>query len=305
MRHNTSRLLPVLSLVAFGTADAQLVQLPDWDTVEIKTDDLGSGIYMLEGFGGNIGVSIGEDGIILIDDEYAPLTEKIVAALRRLSDRPIRFVINTHWHGDHTGGNENLGKMGALILSHDNAREILALGTIDEASGERVLPPPKSLPVVTFNDSVTFHMNGQTVHAFHIDPAHTNGDVVVHFIEADVIHTGDAYFNGFYPFIDVEHGGSVNGMIAFYDRLLAMSGPDTRIMPGHGPVAGRDDVRHYQNMLKTVRDRVARAIAEGQSLDDLIAAEPLADLDAEWGGNLVKAPMLLSMIYADLSREQP
>jgi len=305
MRPTTSLLLLSLSLLAFGAAEAQLVQLPDWDTVEIRTDDLGGGIYMLEGFGGNIGVSVGEDGIILIDDEYAPLTEKIVAALRTLSDRPIRFVINTHWHGDHTGGNENLGEMGALILSHDNAREILALGTIDEASGERVLPAPESLPVVTFNDTVTFHMNGQTVHAFHIEPAHTNGDVVVHFIEADVIHTGDAYFNGFYPFIDVEHGGSVNGMIAFYDRLLEMAGPETKIMPGHGPVADREDVRRYQAMLKTVRDRVAGAIAEGQSLDDLVAAEPLADLDEEWGGNLIKAPMLLSMVYADLSRAQP
>jgi len=305
MMNRNNLCMALAAAIAVSTAQAQLVKLPDWETVEIKTDDLGSGIYMLEGFGGNIGVSVGDDGIFLIDDEYAPLTEKITAALRKLGDGPIRFVINTHWHGDHTGGNENLGKLGALILSHDNARKTLAEGTIDESSGERVFPPLKALPVVTFNDTVTFHLNGQTVHAFHIEPAHTDGDVVVHFIEADVIHTGDAYFNGFYPFIDVEHGGSVNGMISFYDRLLALAGPDTKIMPGHGPVANRGDVLRYQAMLKTVRDRVAEAIARGQSLDELIAAGPLADLDPEWGGNLIKAPMLLSMIYADLSRANP
>ncbi len=298
------RLAMVLAtaIATMGIAQAQLIKLPDWDTVEMKTVDLGSGIYMLEGFGGNIGVSVGADGVFLIDDQYAPLTPKVVAAIEKLSDQPIRFVINTHWHGDHTGGNENLGKMGALIVAHDNARAVLALGSKDEASGKWLPPPAKSLPVETFNDTVTFYLNGQTVHVFHIAPAHTDGDVVVHFREANVIHTGDAYFNGFYPFIDVEHGGSIDGMIAFYDQLLALADADTKIIPGHGPVATRADVQRYQAMLKTVRDRVAAAIAAGQSLEDLTAANPLADLDPEWGGNLIKAPVLLSMVYADLSR---
>ena len=290
------------ALFALNTAQAQLVKLPDWDTVEITTVYLGSGIYMLEGFGGNIGVSVGADGVFLIDDQYAPLTAKVVAAIEKLSDQPVRFVINTHWHADHTGGNENLGKMGALIVAHDNARAVLALGSTDETSGKWVPPPAKSLPVETFNDTVTFYLNGQTVHVFHIKPAHTDGDVVVHFLEANVIHTGDAYFNGFYPFIDVDHGGSIDGMIAFYDQLLALADADTKIIPGHGPVANRDDVKSYQVMLKTVRDRVAAAIAAGQSLEDLTAANPLADLDPEWGNNLIKAPMLLSMVYTDLSR---
>jgi glyoxylase-like metal-dependent hydrolase (beta-lactamase superfamily II) len=290
------------TIATMGIAQAQLVKLPDWDTVEITTVDLGNGIYMLEGFGGNIGVSVGTDGVFLIDDQYAPLTPKVVTAIEKLSDQPIRFVINTHWHADHTGGNENFGKMGALIVAHDNARAVLALGSKDETSGKLVPPPAKSLPVETFNDTVTFYLNGQTVHVFHIAPAHTDGDAVVHFREANVIHTGDAYFNGFYPFIDVEHGGSIDGMIAFYDQLLALADTDTRIIPGHGPVATRADVQSYQAMLKIVRDRVAAAIAAGQSLEDLTAANPLADLDPQWGDNLIKAPLLLSMVYADLSR---
>jgi glyoxylase-like metal-dependent hydrolase (beta-lactamase superfamily II) len=294
----------VASVAAIGTAEAQLVQLPDWDTVDITTFDLGNGIYMLEGFGGNIGVSVGEDGVFLIDDQYAPLTPKIIAAIKELSDQPIRFVINTHWHDDHTGGNENLGKLGALIVAHDNTRAVLVLARMDEALQKKVAPPPESLPVISFDNTVTFHLNGETIHVFHIDSAHTDGDAVVHFREADVIHTGDAYFNGFYPFIDVAHGGSIDGMIAFYDQLIALSGPNTRIIPGHGPVAARDDVQRYQTMLKTVRDRVAEAIAQGQSLEELIAAEPLADLDPEWGDNLIKAPLLLTIVHADLSGAQ-
>lgn len=291
----------VAIVATVGNSQAQSIQFPDWDTVKIKTFDLGNGIYMLEGFGGNIGVSVGEDGVFLVDDQYAPLTPKIIAAIKKLSDQPIRFVINTHWHGDHTGGNENLGKLGTTIVAHDNARTLLALERMDDALHKMVAPAPESLPVITFDSTVTFHLNDETIHVFHIAPAHTDGDVVVHFLDADVIHTGDAYFQGFYPFIDVEHGGSIDGMIAFYDQLMALAGPDTRIIPGHGPIATRDDVRIYQAMLKTVRERVADSIAAGQSLDELIAAEPLADLDAKWGGNLIKAPMLLSMVHADLS----
>lgn len=292
-------------VVVFGTADiatAQLVELPDWDAVTITTYDLGSGIYMLEGFGGNIGVSAGKDGVFLIDDQYAPLTQKVIAAIEKLTEQPIRFVINTHWHGDHTGGNENLGKSGALIVSHDNTRTVLALARMDEAPNGKVPPSPESLPVITFDSTVTFHLNDETIRVFHIEPAHTDGDVVVHFRDANVIHTGDAYFNGFYPFIDVEHGGSIDGMIAFYDQLLSLADAQTKIIPGHGAVANRGDVQRYQTMLKTVRTRVADAIEEGLSLEELITSEPLADLDPEWGGNLIKAPMLLSIVHADLSR---
>lgn len=286
-----------------GAAQAQ-VELPDWDTVEIKTIDLGGGVYMLEGFGGNIGVLAGDDGVILVDDQYAMLTEKIVAAVTALSAAPVRFVINTHWHPDHTGGNENLGAAGAIIVAHDESRRIMLFTQEDEELKQQIHFAPGDIPVITFSRTATFHINGETVEVRHIAPAHTSGDAIVIFKNADVIHTGDAYFNGFYPFIDVRFGGSIDGMIAFYDELLALAGPDTQIIPGHGPVAGRDDVRDYQAMLRQVRDRVAKAIADGVSLDDLIAAEPLADLDPKWGGNLIKAEGLLRMVHGDLSRGQ-
>ncbi len=285
-------------LFSISASKAQVV-LPDWETVEIKTFDLGGGIYMLEGFGGNIGVSAGEDGVIIIDDQYAPLTGKVMAAIRRLSDKPIRFVLNTHWHPDHTGGNERLGKEGAVIIAHDKTRDFMTAAQLIDGLKEAF--PDAAIPVATFSDTLTFHMNGETIRAFHVPNAHTAGDAVVHFQEADVIHTGDAYFNGFYPFIDVERGGSIDGMIAFYEDLIAMAGPQTKIIPGHGAVANRDNVRTYQEMLIDVRGRVAAAIEAGTSLEDLIAAEPLKDLDPVYGGNIIKAPDFLAMVFRELS----
>jgi glyoxylase-like metal-dependent hydrolase (beta-lactamase superfamily II) len=216
----------------------------DFESVEIKTTRVASGIYMLEGRGGNLGVSIGSDGAFLIDDQFAPLTEKILAAIRKLSGAPIRFVLNTHWHGDHTGGNENLGKAGALIVAHENVRERMSVEQFIEAFGRRVDPsPPGALPVVTFTDAVTFHLNGDEIHAFHVPPAHTDGDSIVHFRIANVVHTGDTYFNGRYPFIDLSTGGTIDGVIAAADRLLELCDTETRIIPSrdarHGSRPGR------------------------------------------------------------------
>ena len=299
------------ALLATGVALAGLlsppavaqVVLPDWDTVEIKTHDLGHGIYMLEGFGGNIGASVGADGIFLVDDQYAPLTAKVKAALARLSDRPVRFVINTHWHPDHTNGNEHLGAAGAIIVAHDNTRRHLMTAMTMQDLAPLLRPSPKALPILTFNDTVTFHWNGDTVRVLHIPPAHTDGDAIVHFLRADVIHVGDAYFNGFYPFLDVENGGDIDGMIAFLGDLAAIAGPETRIVPGHGPVAGREDVIAYRKDLVTIRNRVAAAIRAGTSLEDLIAASPLADLNPRYAGEVVGEADVLTMVYRSLSRK--
>ncbi|MFQ5347229.1 MAG: MBL fold metallo-hydrolase [Rhodothalassiaceae bacterium] len=291
--------------LAAGLAAPALAQvvLPDWETVEIRTHDLGHGIYMLEGFGGNIGASVGDDGIFLVDDQYAPLTEKVKAALARLSDKPVRFVINTHWHPDHTNGNEHMGEAGAIIVAHDKTRKhLMAAMTMDDLA-PLLRPSPRALPILTFNDTVTFHWNGDTVRVVHIPPAHTDGDAIVQFAGADVIHVGDAYFNGFYPFLDVENGGDIDGMIAFLSDLAAMAGPGTRIIPGHGPVAGREDVIAYRRDLVTIRNRVAAAIDAGTSLEDLIAASPLADLNPRYAGEVVGEADVLTMVYRSLRRK--
>lgn len=299
-----NRVLPAVMLVTAtlaGSAAAQVV-LPDWDTVEIRDTDLGHGIHVLEGFGGNIGVSAGVDGVILVDDQYAPLSAKVKAAVARISGAPLRFVINTHWHPDHTNGNEEMGAAGALIVAHDATRRHLASAMTMEGLAEALRPTPAALPVLTFKDSVTFHINGQTVKVIHIAPAHTDGDAIVHFVEADVIHVGDAYFNGFYPFIDVDGGGDIDGMIAFLGELAAMAGETTRIVPGHGPVAGREDVVAYRRVLLTIRERVAAAIDAGTSLEALIAEHPLADLNPIYAGDVVGEADVLAMVHASLMK---
>ena len=296
--------LAVLAMAAGPTLGKPLVTLPDWKTVKVTTQDLGHGIYMLQGFGGNIGVSVGPDGIFMVDDEYAPLTKKIRAALRAISDQPVRFVVNTHWHMDHVGGNENFAKAGALIIAHKETRRIMAMfvDTPSSPENDEAQFSPRALPMLTYDTALTFHLNGETIEVRHVAPAHTSGDSIVFFHQANVIQTGDTYFNGFYPFIDVRFGGSIDGMIALYDQLYAMADADTKIIPGHGPIANRENVREYQAMLRTVRDRVARAIAKGTTIQQLVAAKPLADLDPKWGGNLIKAGMLLPMVYKDLQK---
>jgi glyoxylase-like metal-dependent hydrolase (beta-lactamase superfamily II) len=258
---------------------------------------------MLMGRGGNMAVSTGPDGAILIDDQYAPLTEKIVAAVRAISDQPIGFVINTHWHGDHTGGNENLGKAGAVIVAHGNVRKRMSLDQIQTLRDRTILASPEAaLPVITFTDSVTFHLNGQTTHILHLPPAHTDGDSIVHFAEADVVHTGDILFNGFYPYIDVDSGGSIDGMIAAHEKILELAGPDTVIIPGHGPRCGPAELQEAHDMLLTVRDRVRSALTAGMKIEALVATGPLADLNEKWGGGFMKPEVFLRIVYADLSR---
>ncbi|MBE9114633.1 MBL fold metallo-hydrolase [Lusitaniella coriacea LEGE 07157] len=278
-------------------------QTPDFESVQIETIPLRDGIYMLVGEGGNIGVSAGEDGVFLIDDQFAPLTEKIVAAIRTISSEPVRFLINTHWHFDHTGGNENFGKAGVVIVAHDNVRDRMSTEQIIEVIGRTFPPSPTAaLPIITFNDTMTFHLNGETIHAFHVDSAHTDGDAIVHFKEANIIHTGDTYFNGFYPFIDVESGGSIEGMIAAIEGLSLLIDDETHIIPGHGPLSNQAELMVYLEMLKTVRDRVKVAIDKGMSSEDFIASEPMADFPSTWGQGFLSTEQFLQIVYADLAR---
>ncbi|MEM7052078.1 MAG: MBL fold metallo-hydrolase [Acidobacteriota bacterium] len=286
-------------LIAGGATTA--VSAQGFDQVAIRTVPVSDGIAMLEGAGGNIGVSYGVDGVLVIDDQFAPLAEKIKAALGELSAAPVRFVLNTHWHHDHTGGNEILGGEGAVIVAHENARRRLT--TTQFVKGfDRDYPPYSraGLPVVTFTRDITFHLNDDEIHVFHVADAHTDGDAVVHFRQANVLHAGDLFFNGFYPFLDVWNGGTIDGLIAAVERLLELSDGATRIIPGHGPLAKRPDLVKYRDMLRTVRHRVAARRAAGESLEQIIAARPTADLDPTWGQGPLSVDLFLSLVYETL-----
>jgi cyclase len=290
----------VLALAQTAAAIAQR----DFAKVEIKTVQVAPGVYMLQGAGGNIGLSVGDDCAFLVDDQFAPLSDKIKAAVAAVTSKPIRFVFNTHWHGDHTGGNEALGQAGAILVAQDNVRTRLSVGQFNELMGRTVPPAPgAALPMITFSEAVTFHLNGDEIYAFHVPPAHTDGDAVVVFRKADVIHTGDLLFHGFYPVLDVPSGGSLSGMIAAADRILAIAGPHTKLIPGHGELASPADLRAFRDMLATVRERVLPLVKAGRSVDEVIAAAPLAELDARWGKGPISAADFLPAVHMSLTRE--
>jgi len=294
--------LAVLCLVGAAAPEAGA---QDWEAVEIEAIELGPGVHMLLGRGGNMGVLSGEDGIVLIDDQYAPLTDKIVAAIRSISDAPIRFVLNTHWHGDHVEGNENFARAGALIVAHDNVRSRMSVEQFMEAFDRVVPPSPQmALPVVTFSEMMTFHLNGYELCAFHIRNAHTDGDVVIEFRGANVVHMGDIYFSGGYPFIDYSAGGTIDGMIAAVEKVLAMVDDETKIIPGHGPLSHKAELRDYRDMLIGVRDAVAAEIEMGKSSDEVVAANPTAPWDEKWGGGFLSPEAFARIVYADLSRRE-
>ena len=278
-----------------------LAQQQDFDSVQIGTIEVAEGIYMLTGSGGNIGVSAGKDGVFLIDDQYAPLTEKIRQAVAEISDEPIRFLLNTHWHGDHTGGNENLGEAGVVIVAHENVRARMSTEQILEFFDARVPPSPKAaLPVVTFNDEVTFYFNDEEIHVVHFPPAHTDGDSVIHFRRANVIHTGDLFTYGQYPFIDVASGGSIDGMIAGAKRLLSLVDADTRLIPGHGPLGDRSRLQEFHDMLVTIRGRIVSGAEAGQSLDEIVQSEPAREFDAKWGVNFISSERFVQLVHSSL-----
>jgi glyoxylase-like metal-dependent hydrolase (beta-lactamase superfamily II) len=274
----------------------------DFSAVEITTTKVAEGVYMLEGAGGNMGLSVGEDAVFLIDDQYAPLTDKIVAAVKAIDDRPIDFVFNTHWHFDHVGGNENLGRAGVLIVAHDNVRQRMSTEQFMKAFNRRVPASPRlALPVVTFSETVTFHINGDTVHAFHVDPAHTDGDSIVHFREANVLHMGDVMFNRRYPFIDLDSGGDVRGVIAACDLAMELADDRTKIIPGHGPLADRGDLKAFRDMLAGVVDAVVPLVAAGKSLEEVKETDPLAPFNEVWAEGGPAPDMFLAIVYRSLS----
>jgi cyclase len=287
------------------TAPAR-AQMGDQSKVILKTTPVTATISMIEGVngfaGGNVGVSIGDDGVFIIDDELQPMTPKLKTALAALSKKPVRFLVNTHWHSDHTGGNPGMAAAGAVIVAQENVRKRLSVDQFREFMGRKMTftaLPPAALPVVTFTEDITLHLNGDEIHVVHVAPAHTDGDAFVHFKKANVIHAGDLV-TGHYPIVDVDSGGTFEGLIAATDKILALADDATKIIPGHGALMSKADVAGWRQMLVDVRDRIAKLVAGKKTADEIKAAKPLADLDAKWGGGMISADMEVDMVVKTL-----
>jgi glyoxylase-like metal-dependent hydrolase (beta-lactamase superfamily II) len=251
--------------------------------------------------GGNMGLLIGEDGTFLIDDHFAPLTPKLLATIKSLGGDTPKFLINTHYHGDHSGGNINLGKAGSLIVAHDNVREILTTGYYVKPFNMKQGPlASEGLPLITFSEEISFHINNDTVKVFHLSDAHTNGDAVIYFEQANVLHTGDIFFNGIYPFIDIEHGGSLKGMIAAVDQLLELIDEKTKVIPGHGALANKADLRRYRKMLSVAYDRFVELKEANLTIEEVVAKKPLADLAGTWGKGFFKTDQWVALVYGSV-----
>lgn len=260
--------------------------------VTIETTKLSDNVYMLVGQGGNIGVSIGDDGVFIIDDQFEQLTPKILEAIRTLSDKPLQFLVNTHYHGDHTGGNENMAKQGIKIIAHENVRKRLV-------DGEK---PKDALPIITFNDRVNVHMNGEDVNVHHVEHAHTDGDAMLFFTKSNVLHTGDTYFHKGYPYIDVKSGGSIDGYIKAVKKGLTLINDDTKIIPGHGPVSNKEEYQSFLTMLETLRKNVQAEIENGKTEDEVAANAAITkeydDLGYAW--NFINSERIRRTIYQSL-----
>jgi cyclase len=290
----TAMALATLAALA-GPALAQ----QDFSKVEIRSEKLSDTVYMLTGAGGNMGLSVGPDSVFLIDDQFAPLAPKIKAAIARISPRPVQWLLNTHFHFDHTGGNEAFGGEGAVIVAHDNVRRRMSTDQLIQLAGTsnpQKASPKVALPVVTVPGDITFHINGDEVFAFHVPRAHTDGDLIVHFRNSNVVHMGDVFFNGMYPFIDGSSGGSAAGVIAAFDRVLALAGAGTRIIPGHGPLASKADLQATRDMLATTVQRIRELRRAGKSDAEIRAAKPAAEFDAKFGGGFIKPEAFVQMM---------
>ncbi|HKP30714.1 MAG TPA: MBL fold metallo-hydrolase [Gemmatimonadales bacterium] len=292
---------PFFVLVALGIASSATAQ--NFDSVQIRTVPLSSGLAMLMGAGGNMAVAWGTDGTFLVDDQFAPLTPKIVAAIGKLTQNPVRFVLNTHFHGDHSGGNENFGTAGAIIVAHENVRRRMSTEQFSKLFNRSTPPSPKvALPIVTFNEQVTFHQNGEDIAVFHVNNAHTDGDAIIWFKNANVVHMGDTYFKERYPFIDVDGGGSIDGIVAAADRVLGAIDNNTKVIPGHGELSSKADLAEYRSVMAIARDRVKKLIAEGKTLEQAVTAKPLGEFDGKWGGGFIKPDIFLKLLYASYGK---
>lgn len=292
--------LCLVSLVGMQPALAQLSP----DTAQIRATELREGVYMFMGAGGNVAVSTGDDGVLIVDDQYAEMTAKIDAAIDEITDAPTRYVVNTHWHWDHTGGNENYGNAGVPIIAHDNTHVRMSSDQFVAAfDWEQPASPKAALPVITYNDRATIRINDLTVNMIHVPNAHTDSDAFIHFVEANIVHTGDVYVTSAYPFIDTSTGGSLVGEIAALEKLVAMTNTDTIIVPGHGVLSDRAGVMKTLDMLKGMQAITTKAVADGLSLEQFLASEPTADYDDTFALRADQGRVFATRLYAEMTEK--
>ncbi len=271
--------------------------------VKINITKLTDNIYMLKGQGGNIGVSVGNDGVFMIDDQFAPLTPKILAAIKTLTDKPVKFLINTHWHGDHTGGNLNMDKQGAIIVAQDNVRKRMSVDQF--VRGKKKEASPKgALPIITFTEDMHFYFNDEAIYIFHVHNAHTDGDAMIYFPKANVLHMGDVYFQGKYPYIDLGSNGSINGMIKAVEVALMLVDDNTKIIPGHRNDSNKKELTSYYNMLKDIRNNVKDEIDKGKTLAEVKQNKTLTSkYDAAYGTWFIKPDVFRETVYKSLTEK--
>lgn len=290
-------LLLIVSLLFAVTAAAQQT---DFSKVEVKATKVAGNVYMLQGAGGNIGVSVGDDGLLIVDDQFAPLADKIRAALKGIADKKLHFILNTHWHGDHTGGNVVFGPE-ATIIAHDNVRKRLATEQKSTVFNSTTPPSPKeALPVITFDQTLTVHFNGEDIRAIHYPKGHTDGDSVIFFSASNVVHLGDDFFAGRFPFVDLESGGSVEGLTKNIGEIITKIPADAKLIPGHGPISTLDDLKAYHRMLQQTTEIVRGKISAGKTLDQ-IKSEGLPAEFAPWGAGFIKTDRWVETIYKSLT----
>lgn len=271
----------------------------------LQTEKLTDSLHIVTGAGGNIGVLTGADGTLVIDTGLTPQTDDIIKAIKAIHSTPVQMVVNTHWHFDHVGSNEALAHAGARIVAHTNTRKRLSTDQTIEFFNKKFPAPPKSaLPVLVFEEGLTLYWNDEEIHLQHVKPAHTDADILVHFRNSNILHAGDLLFNGFYPFIDYSTKGWIGGMVAGADKITALSDAQTKIIPGHGPMATRADVQAFRDMLATIQERIEKLIKEGKSVDEVIAAKPTADQDAKWGQGFLKPDDFARLAYLTIAKHQ-
>lgn len=293
----SSHFLTILFLIVFTSVNSQ----GRFDDVKITTTQLSDHTYMLQGAGGNIGVSVGEDGVFVIDDQFAPLSEKILTAIKALSDKPLKFLVNTHHHGDHSGGNENMSKAGATIIAHDNVKKRLK-----EKQRDGSYKPKEAIPVITFNDKLNISINNEDVAIFHVANAHTDGDSILYFTESNVLHTGDTYFNGRYPYIDLNSGGSVDGYIEAARKGLMVIDENTKIIPGHGKLSNKEEYKNFLTMLEAVRDKVQKAIDNDKTEDEVKTDSSITKTydDLGYGSGFINSERMRLTFYKSLKKDK-